>query len=105
MDNGFMNLRITSIDKAISVETSEKYLDVAFDIINPAEDEGGEPTVLTSRRLALPYDLDTDGVRAELAKYLEAYKGEVKQAKKQAKLDKLDENADTVIKELKGTQL
>ena len=78
--------RITSVEKMRHQATETDFLDVGFDIVNESDE------VLASRKIALGMDMDADGVRAEVAKYVYAFQKDEDQKVVQAALDAADKN-------------
>ena len=93
------NLVVKSINKATDVETSERYLDVEFDLVND------EDLLVATRKLAFPLEFKQKAIEADLKKYLETFTLEQEMAVAQAEIDKADKNADNVINNLEGLTL
>lgn len=80
--------RITSVEKMRHQATETDFLDVGFDIMNESDE------VLASRKIALDLEIDADGVRAEVAKYVETFQKDEEQKVVQAALDAKDKNVE-----------
>lgn len=91
-------LRVKDTQKQTSVETSERYLDVDFEILK------GEK-VVAERKLGFPLDTPEKEVKEALKKYLKTFESEEKQKETQEGIDKQDKNAENVIAKLKDFEL
>lgn len=98
-------LKVLSITKQTHAETSERYLDVTFSINKTDENDENPPKIMVERSLAFPFDTPESEIKNELQKYLNNFKAEEVQRKKQAVVDSEDENADDVINKLEGLSL
>lgn len=97
-------VRVVKITKERLVETGEPFLDVAVELVDFIEEDGGE-VVKDQRKFGFPIDITEKALQNELRKYADLYEAELKSSAAQGKQDVQDKQADSLIKAMQGKVL
>lgn len=91
-------LRIKAISKDDSLSENKKVLTVELEIVLDKE-------VVETRKLSFPMEIKEKDLKAELAKYLETYKADLKLAEVSKVNESREKNADKIIENLVGAEI
>ena len=87
--------KIKSVKKDVLIETNEGFLDVEIEIT-----DGKEFTEI--RKLAFPFGESSEKIKGSVKKYVETFNADAELADKSEKNERLNSQADEVIKDLEG---
>ena len=95
---------ITDVSKGRVQDTGEEFLAVKFDLVEPATEEGKEPTLISQHNHGFPLDTPAETIEADLAKFCEAYETDAANAVRNAEVEARHAKADETIAKLTGNK-
>ncbi len=89
---------IKSIKKDILIETNKEFLDVEIEI-------NGKNGEIVTRKLAFPFEKTSEEIKEAVKKYVETFNADAELAEKNKEREKLNSQADKIIKNLEGVTI
>lgn len=99
------NIRIIDSEKITVQETGEQLLSVLFEIFEPSETPGADPTVKATMRHGFPITATAEEITADLKTVLTTYVEEQERAVVNAEAEAVEAQANETIAALAGVEI